>query len=497
LSARVWGADVFQRAVDSPAFTPAITANFPPGTGVVKAILLPDDQISLYETRRPFTAGNATLIPGVPDPDGSRKSSFAAAAFIFRHELTPTTSWRASYSLVDTKRAFLDGPAGVSTFEPQIPNISNFDGRTNQLQLRFDTAALPKNRVTGGYEFERESIDGLNTRAQVNGPLVRTTGAQNSHSLYAQDQLGFFSGRLQIVLGGRLQKYDLKQPGFSTPAGVPTSPYAGTAVTSPDNSYTGDISVAYFVASSNTKFRAHFGNGYRAPSLYERFGSGYNSTTGTFAYYGDPRLPAEKSKAFDTGIDQWLFRNKLRASGTFYYTDLSQTIIFGTFPTGYVDPFGRPSGYRNSPGGGIARGAEFSLLVAPSWRTSVTMSYSYINSETRFPVLVGTLPYYDALRTARHIFSTTATQWITRRLNVTADFYAIDAPIENPFGAGRLLAFPGPKKLDFVVNYRFPIHDKYSADIYTKIENVTNRRYSDNGYLAPQAWAIGGVRFNF
>jgi hypothetical protein len=127
----------------------------------------------------------------------------------------------------------------------------------------------------------------------------------------------------------------------------------------------------------------------------------------------------------------------------------------------------------------------------------VTASYSYVNSDNRVPTLVGTLPYFSALRISRNIFSTTATQWITRRLNVTVDFYAIDAPIENPFGANRLIAFPGPKKLDFVVTYRIPIRDKYSADLYTKVENVTNRRYTDNGYLAPQAWAIGGVRFNF
>lgn len=497
LSGRVWGADVFQRSVDSAAFTPAILANFPPGTSPVTAILLPDDQLSLYEQRLPFNPGNATVIPSVPDPDGSRNASFAAAAFVLRQELTPATSWRASYSLVDTRRAFLDGPAGASTSDPQIPNISNSNGRTNQLQLRFDTAALKRNRITGGYEFERESIDSLATRAQVNGAIVETTGAQNSHSFYVQDQLGFLSGRLQIVLGGRIQKYSLKQPGFVTSAGERPSPYDGTAVTSPETSYTGDVSVAYFAASTSTKFRAHFGSGYRAPSLFERFGSGYSPLTGNFTYYGDPRLPAEKSNSFDAGIDQWMFNNKLRATATYYYTNLSDTIIFGTFPAGYVDPFGRTSGYRNSEGGGIARGAEVSLFVAPSRSTTVTTSYTYVNSDTRFPTVVSGFPYYKTLRMADHIFSLTGTQWITRRLNVTTDFYAISAPVDNPLGANRLMAFPGPKKLDFVVNYNIPVSDKHSVDVYTNVQNVTNRRYSDNGFLAPQAWAIGGLRFNF
>ena len=158
------------------------------------------------------------------------------------------------------------------------------------------------------------------------------------------------------------------------------------------------------------------------------------------------------------------------------------------------DQFGRVSGYRVGAGGGISRGAELSTQIAPTSTTSVTMSYSYINADTRF---AGAPNYFGALRTAKHIFSMTATQWITKRLNVTGDFYAIDSPIENPFGANRLMAFPGPRKLDFVVNYKLPINDKYSADIYTKIENITNYRYTDNGFLAPQSWAIVGLKFNF
>src|SRR5262249_35356500 len=118
------------------------------------------------------------------------------------------------------------------------------------------------------------------------------------------------------------------------------------------------------------------------------------------------------------------------------------------FPTGTIDPFGRTSGYYNSQGGGVSRGVELSTQLVPTQKTSITASYSYVNADTRFPTAVGTLRYFQALRTAHHIFSLVATQWITRRLNVTSDFYAIDSPVENPFGANRLIAFPGPRKLD-------------------------------------------------
>jgi iron complex outermembrane receptor protein len=491
LSGRFWGSPwVYQRAVNSPAFNSAILANFPAAPAVVKAIPLEDSQLSLYESRQPFSAGNATFIPTTPDPDENRRSSFDATAFIFRHEVTPNTSWRAAYQLVNTRRASEDGPAGVGLFESAFNSVSNFDGRTHQFQLRFDNGSSQYNQFTAGYEFEQEYIDSLASRDQLGGAIVRTTAKQNSHSFYGQDQIRLLDSRFQIVIGGRIQKFDLKQPAFTGATG----PYSGTGVSSPENAYTGDLSAAYFVATSSTKLRAHVGNGYRAPSLYERFGSSY--FLGSFSYYGDPRLAAEKSLSFDSGIDQWLFGNTVRASATYFYTDLNETIIFdfANFPVA-TDPFGRFGGYRNSPGGGIARGVELSTQISPTSMTSVTMSYTHNNSESRAPSIGST--FYEALRTAKHIFSLTATQWITRRFYATVDFYGLSDTYESPFGAGgRVMQFPSPKKTDLVANYSLPVGER-SMDLYVKIENLFNLRYTDNGYLAPEAWAVGGIKFNF
>ncbi len=262
LSGRVWGADVWQRSVSSPAFPASVAANYPPGTAPVKAIPLADDQLKLFEQKLPFSVGNATFIPSVANPDGNRKSSFTAAAFILRHQLSDRTSWRASYQLVDTNRDFFDGPRGTGSFEPAANNVGNFNGRTDQLQLRFDTELARFNRITAGYEFEREdSVNGA-TRNQVGGTRVDLAGQQLSHSFYGQDQIHLLDNRLQIVLGGRIQKFDLKQPTFTGNAG----PYAGVRAESPETAVTGDVSISYFFNRSNTKLRAHLGNGYRAPS---------------------------------------------------------------------------------------------------------------------------------------------------------------------------------------------------------------------------------------
>lgn len=488
LSGRLWGSNAFQRLVVSPQFPASVVANFPE-SGVVRAVALPDSQISLLERGEPFNAGNATFVPAIADPDASRESSFLTGALIFRQELSPNTAWRMSYQGVDTNRASLNGPLGLD-FQPSGNEKSDFDGRTDLVQIRLDTRAGNANLITMGYEMERENLRSIAARARTD-PEVSVTSDQVSHSYYGQDQMRLLGDRLQVALGGRVQHFQLQQPEF---AGDP-GPYGGVQIKSPDTAYTGDISVAYVLPESDTKFRGHIGNSYRAPSLYERFGSGYFS--GSFSYYGDPRLMPEKSTAFDGGIDQWLFDSKMRFSATYFYTDLSETIIFdfANFPAA-TDPFGRFGGYRNSKGGGIARGVELSIQFSPSSSTSVQMSYTYTNSDQRTPTIG--LDFFQALRIADHTFSLTATQWVTRRFNLTVDFYGLSDSFESPFGAGgRRMRFGGPKKTDLVANYNIPLTDTRSVDVYGKVENLFDVSYTDNGFYAPGAWAIGGLKYTF
>src|SRR4030095_6005037 len=128
----------------------------------------------------------------------------------------------------------------------------------------------------------------------------------------------------------------------------------------------GDGSVAYMFRSSGTKLRGHVGNGYRAPSLFERFGTFFDRFFG-FGAFCDARRKPERSIAFDAGIDQSLYKNRWRASATYFYTELQKVIIFDF--SGLIDPatdpFGRFGGFVNT-NGGIARGAELSMTATPT-----------------------------------------------------------------------------------------------------------------------------------
>src|ERR1041385_6359986 len=273
-----------------------------PATGIIEAIPLSLAEQHRFEAGVPSSdliVGNATFVPGANDPDNFRESNFFNGALTFTQRPTEAFGYTISYQGLATNRSGINGPLGIG-FQPLGGNTrSAFDGRINILNARADVRAGRFNYITGGYEFERESFE--NPSFQVNpADNSDVNVAQRSHAFFAQDQLRFFDDRLQVSAAFRAQLFRLQQPTF-TPAA--SAPYAGITFQSPPTASTGDGSIAYTFRSTGTKLRGHIGNGYRAPSLFERFGTAFDSFFG-YSVFGDPRLEPERSLAFDAGIDQ-------------------------------------------------------------------------------------------------------------------------------------------------------------------------------------------------
>ena len=478
-------------STESPAFPAEVLANFP-ATGPVRAVALPTDQLELYERRLPFDAGRATFVPSQMDPDGRQSARVITGNVTFRHQITPFTSYRVAYQGVDTRRAFIDGPASGGDFEPAVGTRSRFEGRIDTVQVRLDTYAGDRNLVVLGYEFEREEYLDFAASDGADPPLGQVSIEQDSHAVFLQDQVRLFDNRLQVTMGGRAQFYALGTPSFSGTG----NPYQGAALDRPPAAYTADVSVAYFSPGTQTKLRAHAGNSYRSPSPYERFGGTFSSFTGTFDYWGDPRLRPERSVAVDGGVDQWVLGSRVRLSGTVFYTNLQETVVFDfvNFPAA-GDPFGRFGGYRNS-GGGIARGVELGTQLSPAQGSNLQVAYTYTNSDSRTPT-IGT-DFFQVQGISDHVFAFTATQWIARRFNVTFDFSAAGDYILSPFGAGgRQLVFDGPVRGDVVARYLLGFGADRSAEIYVKVENVFDRRPYEDGFLGPGVGAVAGFRVEY
>jgi len=491
LSARIYTADSFLQLNEDAR---PVNGTLP--AGIVRAVPLSRAELLRYETGTPaanLSNGAATFIPSTNDPDASRASRFFSGALVFTGRPTENFGYTVSYQGNRTDGAFYDGPNGTG-FEPSGNARTDFDGRVHTLNARADFRLGRANLITAGYEFERERFLNRSFPATVADNAVLDV-AERSHAFFIQDQVRLFDDRLQLSAAFRTQSFALDAPRFTPTA---TAPFGDISFVSPPRAYTGDGSIAYFFREQGTKLRAHVGNGYRAPSLFERFGASFSSLFGGYSAFGDPRLRPERSLAFDAGLDQTFSRNRLRASATYFYTRLQEVIAFDF--SGLVaqpDPFGRFGGYVNT-NGGLARGVELSLEAAPLHALEVRAAYTYTNADERRP-RVG-----DVLRSFAipdHQFALTATQRVGRRWLFNFDLAASNnylAPVFDPATFSSVVyRFDGIIKADAGANYTLPLGEARSLRFFGYLENLFGREYYENGFRTPGRTGKAGAQFSF
>ncbi len=429
------------------------------------------------------------------DPDNFQKSKFFDAQIVLTQVFNDKLVFQGYYSGLKTSRKNDYGILGAGF---QSASTSLFDGTINTLNGHFNWTPNRFNEITAGYEFEHEKYgnDGFTPNPS---DAFFARAKQSSNTIYAQDLLKFFSSRLQIAGGVRAQFFNLKTPEFS----VNNAPYTNLTLENPPPAYTFDGAVSYFF-KTGTKIRAHIGNGYRVPSLYERFGTFYATylMPNQFVALGAPDLKPERTIAYDAGIEQSIFKNRARLSATYFYTRLIDTIGFGTLPQ--PDPFGRDNfasggGYLNTKGG-IARGAEFSGQIKATNSTDVFASYTFTNSDQRRPQVAGN-PNISTLGIPEHQFTLTATQRL-KRAWVNFDFLATSnylAPIfSNTSFSSYIYRFKGNRRADLTGGYTFPLNsEKLNLRIYSTIENLLDYDYYENGFRTVGRNGRVGLSFGF
>lgn len=445
---------------------------------------------------------NTSIINGVPgvnfepdvnDPDDIQESKFFNGQIVLTQVINPSLLFQAYYSGLKTSRENVTGPLGVGF---QSGSLNIFDGLIQTANANLQWAPNGTNRLTAGYEFESEKF--VNDSASEFGSPLSTNARQSSNTIYVQHLVGFLDGRLQLAGGFRTQFFDLEKPTFSA-----TSPLENLALGNPPTSYTFDGSASYFFRSTGTKFRGHVGNGYRAPSLYERFSSffGFAHPDQLFLA-GAPDLESERSVAFDTGVEQNLFDNRLHLTGTYFYTHLKDAIGYGSLPQ--PDRFGRLNsetfgGYLNT-GSLISRGAEFSARIRPLDSTDIFSSYTFTNSDQGSPQVSGS-GILTSLGVPSHQFTAVVTQRI-KQFWVSFDFVGTSSHLAPIFSSstfsGYVYRFGGSRRADFTAGYTFPIRDdKLNLRLFGTIENLFDYDYFENGFRTVGRNGRIGLSFAF
>jgi iron complex outermembrane receptor protein len=490
LVARLYAGNSFGKLYGEPDVIGGAT-----GAGIVNAIPVSPAQLSLYQSGVPISqlnGGNATFIPAPDDPDYTRAARFLTGALILTGQPGAKLDYSVSYQVVANSRRYGDGPAGAG-YQPGSSTRSLYDGRIQTVNAHLNYRLGSANLLTAGYEFESENYANDNTQQFEPEAASAVNVTQASHTVFAQDQARFFDDRLQISGAVRAQFFSLDAPVLSPLA---SAPYQNTAFPVPPAAYTGDGSIAYFFRKSSTKVRAHVGRGYRAPSLYERFGAGFDPVYG-YSVYGDPRLTPEHSIGADGGIDRTFLGGRLKASATYFYTSLQNVITFDT--SGLInpatDPWGRYVGYLNTRGG-ISRGVETSAAVAPTRSLNVTAAYTYINALERTPIVSDVLQTFVV---PRNQFSILATERATSRLLLTFDTRESSTYLAPVYGdtVTQVYRFGGIHKANLGASYRLPLTEFQAIRFFARTENLFNQTYFESGFPTPGRTAMGGIQFDF
>jgi iron complex outermembrane receptor protein len=500
LTGRLWASDDFVQLNSGPTTAGIPAANFAGFTVVPVRIMSPANVAILLNRGTPDYTG-VTLIPSRDDPDNRRSSRFYTAAAVFRHIPTARFNWQTSYQRVHTSRVFENGPLGDG-FQPSALNFGNYVGDIDTVNIRGNAILASWLTLSVGYEFEREAYFDRqdNNLPGTRRVATRTNIQQNSNAAHFASQLSLLGRRLQISASGRAQTFNLSRPRFDFTGTANNYEQFGNLA--PPRALTGDLAISYMLFGSNTKLRAHAGNAYRAPSLYERFGGGFasNPVTGVISFtpYGDPRLFPDRYNNVDCGIDQYLFNNKVRASATYFYTRVVSITAFNS--SGAInpatDPFGRFSGYINGSGG-ISRGVELSIEARPTRSTLINVSYTNLNVDQDRDLQVR--GFFKVTRVQENLLTFVVSQDWTRRFNTTVDFFFGSDYYDAYFAAGASRAFlnPGYSKTDLVASYRIWEGERASVRLYGKGENVFDRTIYQSGYRLPGATALVGVDFRF
>jgi vitamin B12 transporter len=138
---------------------------------------------------------------------------------------------------------------------------------------------------------------------------------------------------------------------------------------------TGQASAAWSLNDGSTVLRASWGQGFKAPSLYQ-----------LYSQYGNLALNPQQSNGWDGGIQQRLWDGRIDLQATYFHRDTTNQI-------GFVDCVSllgtqckaRAGGYYDNIAKARAQGVELAGVIRPLEGLSISANYTYTDASNRTP----------------------------------------------------------------------------------------------------------------
>ncbi|HEX9788976.1 MAG TPA: TonB-dependent receptor, partial [Candidatus Binatia bacterium] len=243
------------------------------------------------------------------------------------------------------------------------------------------------------------------------------------------------------------------------------------------------ISSSYLFRETGTRLKAGYAEGFKAPTLNELFfPPGFGC-----AAFGNPDLGPEKSWEINAGVEQNIFRDRVKLAATFFHREVSDLI--GTGPT--PDPTD-PAFCVRAENLGKARfdGVEGLIDVKLFSFLSIGANYTYLDWDTANGRL---------LRRPRQRGNVNMNYNYQRlRINLDANIVGRRDDIDS-FTGGNIKK-PGYVRFDLAGSYQLPVKLALVQEVslFGKIENLFNKRYEEaDGFRARPLNFLLGLRAVF
>lgn len=237
------------------------------------------------------------------------------------------------------------------------------------------------------------------------------------------------------------------------------------------------LTAGYFHKETDTKLRAGYSTGFRAPSMNELY----------FPNFGNSNLGPEKNQSMDMGVDQYFFSKQLKLTGGFFWNRY-RNLIVTTFDPVFCAPFSTFGFCPQQLGDASTKGWEAGLSYTYSsdrpFLKSVILQAQYTNTLTRDLETQSRLP-----------------RWPTDQWSASVSYQPIDPLWITVIGryvgsrfntAGDRQPLPAFDVWSLAVTY--DVTKQMQA--YLRAENLFNEKYEEIASAGTPIRSIfGGLRF--
>ncbi|GAU84522.1 TonB-dependent siderophore receptor [Bosea sp. BIWAKO-01] len=227
---------------------------------------------------------------------------------------------------------------------------------------------------------------------------------------------------------------------------------------------------AYIVPGTETKLKASYGTGFKAPTLSERF-SDFRPASN---FFGNPNLKPEESRGWDLGFEQPLLADKVRFGATYFHNDIENLIVTNVARDSYANI-----------GKATTKGVEAfaALEISPQFK---------VRADYTFTIAKDDIARQELLRRPRHKASVTASWTPVDKLTLSATLIYVGERVDGnrDFSISRMRA-PGAAIVNLAAEYQAT--DRLS--VFGRIDNLLDKRYENPvGFLVPGLSAYGGLK---